>query len=549
MAIQFYSKHDFYSYKGLQIYLKGEIYINGQWFRTAEEVNSGIIEKFISYKQFTEIFIGRLLPGSSGFFSLVIQENNEFLIASDIIRYYPLFYGYRDNSVFVSDEIEKYQREFGYFRLDNSCLEEYIASGFTYGKNTVYKGVYGIQAGEAILIKGEKINSYRYFEFKPIENLVKYVNINDFSNLLNKTFGSVFQRMLEQSPDVKRWIIPLSGGHDSRMIVNYLYRLGIKNVICFSYGTKNNEQSAISKLVAESLGYEWHFVEYTEEKWQAMHKNGMIDEYVKFSFNGVSTPHLQDFLAVYELNEKGIITAGDFFIPGHALDFIAGSHLIDSDITCNDPVNAINRITEKFASRAKGKTIRDIIEEIFNKSNQNPSHFQEYFNWQERQAKFIVNSIRVYEFFGFDSRLPFWDRELVDFWLMVPAKERVGRKIFREAEKNGILVNELINIPFAGEGHKKIRLEDHISSFFSLPVRNAILRFTGMKRTLNEGLNQIYSLEARSVRDLLDPVEDFHENLRPYFIDYLKRYTWQMDYHFLTSLYTIRKILDHYKKD
>jgi hypothetical protein len=34
---------------------------------------------------------------------------------------------------------------------------------------------------------------------------------------------------------------------------------------------------------------------------------GLIDKYSGFSFQGVSIPHLQDFLAVYELKEKKII--------------------------------------------------------------------------------------------------------------------------------------------------------------------------------------------------------------------------------------------------
>ena len=40
----------------------------------------------------------------------------------------------------------------------------------------------------------------------------------------------------------------------------------------------------------------------------------------------------------------------------------------------------------------------------------------ECWDCQERQAKFIVNSVRAYEFFGFEWRLPLFDAELMDFW-------------------------------------------------------------------------------------------------------------------------------------
>ena len=57
---------------------------------------------------------------------------------------------------------------------------------------------------------------------------------------------------------------------------------------------------------------------------------------------------------------------------------------------------------------------------------QNPLQMQSnIFNGYERQAKFIVNSVRVYEFFGYAWRIPLWDRELIDFFLKVPLKYRM----------------------------------------------------------------------------------------------------------------------------
>ena len=66
-----------------------------------------------------------------------------------------------------------------------------------------------------------------------------------------------------------------------------------------------------------------------------------------------------------------------------------------------------------------------------------------------------------------------------------------------------------------------------------------LLRITGHKVKLSEGLNQIYALRAASVKELLDPVGNFPESLRPYFRAYLNRYPYQMDPNILTSLYTL----------
>jgi len=51
-------------------------------------------------------------------------------------------------------------------------------------------------------------------------------------------------------------------------------------------------------------------------------------------------------------------------------------------------------------------------------------------DWQERQAKFIVNSVRVYEFWGYEWRIPLWDNQLMDFFSGVPLKLRLEKKLY-----------------------------------------------------------------------------------------------------------------------
>ena len=55
----------------------------------------------------------------------------------------------------------------------------------------------------------------------------------------------------------------------------------------------------------------------------------------------------------------------------------------------------------------------------------------ERWEWQERQAKFMCNSVRVYEFWGFDWRLPFWDAEAIGFWERMPLGFRARNRLHR----------------------------------------------------------------------------------------------------------------------
>ncbi len=376
------------------------------------------------------------------------------------------------------------QRQNGTFPIDNEKLEEFIASGFVYGNGTIYDNVNAIQAGEIVIINDHEISSKRYFEFKPTENLSCYENLNNFTSALDQVLLSAFSRMIEQTPLVNHWVVPLSGGHDSRMIVNCLFRMGIKNVICYSYGNLDNEQSLLSKRVAEALDFEWHFVEYSEQKWQNLHENGIIDEFIWHTFNGVSTPHLQDLLAVNELIEKKIIKQGDVFVPGHTLDWLAGSNFEQADMICTNKVMAVER-TFRMHSKITDWSRSPVraIEDIYENAKVDPQHFQEYFNWQEKRVKFLVNTIKGYEYFGFDVRLPYWDKELVDFWLKIPDNERIGRKIYLEAETNGILTDQLIQIPFYGKNDRVSTniVENILGRLLPGFLKTIILRITRAK--------------------------------------------------------------------
>ena len=375
---------------------------------------------------------------------------------------------------------------------------------------------------------------------KPIKNL------QEFTLALDKTLLVAFSRMIEQSPNVNRWVIPLSGGHDSRTVANYLYRLGQKNVICYSYGKPENIQMSSSRLVAKALGFEWYFVEHTEEKWLKLHERGLIDSYIDYAFNGASTPHLQDFLAVTELKEKGIVKPGDVFVPGHTYDFQTGANFGEADMACENKEMVLQRVLAAHTRWGDySSSLVGTIGEIFEASGVKPRHFQEYFNWQELRAKFTINSLRCYEFHGFDFRIPFWDKELVGFWLKAPDIERSGRKLSFQAEQEGLLVDQIAAIPFGGKKDRsgKNVLTDFLTWLLPGSFKTWLLKISGRKLKMNEALNQIYALRAGTVKELLDPIEDFPPQTRSYFNIFLDRYPYQADYHFLTTLYTIRRQL------
>ncbi len=496
----------------------------------------------------TELILLEKLSEICGLFSMVIMKEGACYLAVDIIRSSPLFYGFHNNSLFITDNLHEFQKVNDPLPVHEEKLEEFMFTGFVLGSHTIYRDVFATQAGEIVTLENNQVSSKRYFTYHPLVSTDQQKDDINFPQALDRLLLSAFSRMIRQTPHINRWLVPLSGGHDSRIIVNTLYKLGIRNVVCYTYGTKGNEQSVLSKQVAEALGFEWHFVEYSEQKWDQLHREGVLDNYLHFAFNGVSTPHLQDIPAVYELIHQGVIKNGDVFVPGHSLDLLAGCWLESGDLIDMGKPGALQRATQKWVGIKEPEFVpSEAIEKVFNSADISPLHFQEYFNWQEFRTKFVVNSIRGYEFFGFESRLPYWDKELVDFWLAIAPQDKIGRKVLFDAEKKGILVHALTGIPYAGKTPEKSIVKTLLRRLLPERIKNIMLRISGYKVRMNEGLNQIYAMKAHTVKEMLEPLEDFPRHARPYLQKFIDRQPGQVNYNHLTAMYTVRKHMDLWK--
>src|SRR5690554_2576555 len=305
-----------------------ELYLIG-WFEFENIIYYDLDPYIVSLFREKKKNIKDLIQKFNGSFSFIFVQENKISIIADRNRSYPVLYFIKDNEVIVTDHISKYSETTNtVFSPSDILADQYFASTFIFDKYTLFQEVFSIQAGEIVCIDREtKDYTYHaYFQWLPNMNLSieGRENTND-TKKQDKILQNVIKRMIKSCPNVNNWIIPLSGGYDSRVIVNYLYKLGVKNVICFSYGIKNNKQSEISQQVAEALGYEWHFIDY--EEWTGkLQKTTLIEKYIDYAFNGCSASHLQDFTAVYALKQLNILKENDVFIPGHTLDFITGGH-------------------------------------------------------------------------------------------------------------------------------------------------------------------------------------------------------------------------------
>ncbi len=419
------------------------IYVRGYFF----DKNNKVLNENLLIKNLSNIScqsdLVKVLKTIDGCFSIIIinKNKNSAIIASDRIRSFPIFYFFYNGKIIICDHIEK---NHSYFNKNLLSHFEFLHCGYVSGSETLIDNIYQTQAGECILLDENKISSKKYYSY--INNNVKVNDLDYYKNKFQNVLEKTFLKLIESTKN-RFLIIPLSGGLDSRLIASYLKKCGVDDVICYTYGLQNSKEAKISKYIANDLGYDWHFINYGKKKWKKWYTDPRMKEYQLFSGNFSSLPHIQDWPAVLELNEKKIIPDGSVFIPGHAADFVAGSHIplkINSILNPNFEsvidliINEHLILSDKIFYRKHEKYKLDIYKKLLKQINEisvkdlsDLASSFEYWDWKERQSKFIANSCRVYEFWGYEWRMPFWDVEFISFWNDVPLELRLEKSFYK----------------------------------------------------------------------------------------------------------------------
>ncbi len=372
------------------------------------------------------------LEALSGTFAAVYSD--EVVIAAvDRIRSTPLFYG-RDaaGTLCLSDDA-RWLADATDARLDDPvAAAEFMLTGNTTGPSTLASSVQQVQAGEAVTFGPDTATAHRYFRYGVGDRLDASEDelVAEGVRLFEQTFERLIASVLGRPV-----VIPLSGGMDSRLIAAMLVRGGRADTHSFSYGREHSFETQASRGVARSLGLDWSFVPYSNRDWHRWFASDDFQRFRRAATGLTATEHEQDWPAVLTLNKHGLAPDA-VFVPGHAGDFLGGSHLPATPATFeHDPIDWLwQRYYVEWPTAGLTPDLRDALRaRLASRLNGSGDVLDAFtqFGWQERQAKMIANSVRVYEHHGFDWRLPFWaDPALLDFWGRVPVPLRRGRRLY-----------------------------------------------------------------------------------------------------------------------
>lgn len=387
-----------------------------------------------------------LLKRCNGHYAWVRYSSTRLVAAVDHIRSWPLFYGQHKGRFFLSDDAEWLRQQVNDHEIDPVARDEFSMAGYVTGDETLYPRVKQLQAGEYLLVNAEsspfEVRRGRHFQL--LHREPEGWSESALRESLGETLSKAIGRLIGIA-NGRQIVVPLSGGFDSRLIATRLKEIGYDNILCFSYGVRGSRESQHAQAVARALNLRWSFVEYSANAWRDAWRTESARSYRRKAGNNSSLPHVQDWLAVRELTDQGAVEPCAVVVPGHTGDFIGGGHIPSRVFhrANHGEVDLLDALVEVHFSNAptdgllrQGRSrlherIRNRISIPFDGSAAGFANSYEYWVWQERQAKYIVNSVRVYEHFDLDWWLPLWDLEFVCFWQGVPLQLRKYRRWFK----------------------------------------------------------------------------------------------------------------------
>jgi len=389
----------------------------------------------------SEQAIKNLLLQFSGAWAFIARRaSGEIIAATDVIRSFPIFFTCNSGGIALAWSSYPLLHCLDCARIDESSAAQFFLSGMVMGNGTLFAGVSQLRLGEFLRYdprKGPEPRIFRYFQYLP--DVLFDGTEEEMQDTLLRLLDRIFGRYRSVFGDA-HIVVPVSGGLDSRLLTAMLKRHDFRNVTCISYGRRDSVETEFSRQTAESIGYKWRFLEFSEGTWQKWSQTSHMEGYWDYSCRGVAIPHLQELPAIEELVSERKGDGRLIFMPGHtALDaYRTPWDLVykGDAATTADLMNAILRFRFMLWPDHHNKLLPEVEEQLTKSFEASDIRsfldmYAQHNRWcvENRESKFIVNSARAYEFFGQGWALPLWDLDIARFSLTMPIRLRWRKRL------------------------------------------------------------------------------------------------------------------------
>jgi asparagine synthase (glutamine-hydrolysing) len=417
------------AYKKKIIFYKGYLYNNNFL---------NILKKIFLCKN-KKKYISKL----DGLFAFIAKDKNHLIVCVDKISSIPIFFQKDKKENIVSNKTSLIQKK-NQNKLSKSSIVSLFMSGYTIGNATIFEKIEAVEAGTFFEINNKKyFEKTKYYKFEPW-NFEKKQNIKKIEEDYHKCNLDVFKK-IKNYCDIRNvgLAISLTAGYDSRLTLAMLNKLKFKNLICFTYGIKNNYENIAAKKICKFLKIKHVFVEITNSKIKKTFKKKIFKKFVENSEQGLSTLDTAEFVVIEELKKKKFLN-NKIIVNGLSGDFISGGHQLEKflnpskrglDQTCDAIIKKHFKLWIGNNYLIDDKIINSLLRKYFQSlkikiKNKNNYGLIEHFDLHNRQSKYSLSRQQIYNYFNLEWLLPHFDTEYLNFWQKIKPQLKTNQKFY-----------------------------------------------------------------------------------------------------------------------
>lgn len=403
------------------------------------------------------------LPKINGQFSACIYDffEKKLSLISDRFGTRPVYYAYYNNKFFFSPEVKSLILDKFNKNINYNAISDLFHFGHLFGYKTMFKDVHQLPEASVLIFQNGKIEIKRYWDYPYNEEVYKKVKfskkeIYNYFEMMKEIMYNSMKRQTNKNRD--KILFSLSGGLDSRWVIAVAKKMKIEPLIAFTMGEENSEDMIYATLVANSLNVNHiGFKIQPNDIW----KNAILYSYISDYMSMINAP-IQGFECLKYFFRKEEIT-----ITSQMCDAVFGSTLYRKRIKMlinnhwNDEtqkiiLNIFNLFNAKKICAVFSPDMFQRIKENYLETPQNyinnlldKSPVYSYFNllMNEHGRRGTLGGNILNNLF-FETRMPSYDNQLIEFAYSIPIELRKNQYIYRETFNR--VFPELASIPREG---------------------------------------------------------------------------------------------------
>lgn len=375
-------------------------------------------------------------------FAAVIVGDETVTLMTDHLRSWPIFYAVHGGVLHLAENAFDIAAAIPGSRVDDAEAREFLHTGFVIGAGTLWSGVSQVPSGTTVRIDRRTGDIAQSLE-RPLQLREPAVeSTQEFTAAFDDAVDDAMQQLYNRA-DGRLIVLPLSAGLDSRLLATRLARDSYPAVLTYTYGLVGSAEADASREIARSLGLPWVKAEFDRVRLRSAWAEPDTSAFLRETSGGASLPHIQDWYALQSLRADGTLPAGSVVIPGHTVVSAARDSGLrhDPHVTRGQIVDTLADTHLVLRSQPHGalrlpgvhEKFLDYLGEVdLDGSPRSTMNAVRWFWQRERQAKYILNSVRAYEHFGLDWALPLHGLALWDLYEQGPDPVIESRDWYRD---------------------------------------------------------------------------------------------------------------------